>query len=226
MDDLQEKHAYKCFPLNLTNRLGWGVSFPEDISIIWDGVIDTSPDHIKILEGEQYVSTNRGNATLSFNTGLVFTTDQETSLMAMPVPNQFTRGAQCYTTIISTSFYIHSFPVAWRITEPNIEIRIPANTPVASILPVSLTSLQNDYFLEISADPPTQEYWDEVKRYGDVAVPGNDAGDWSKMYRDAVDYNGKKVGEHETKSIRLKTVTCPFTGETHEVEDDSIDGSK
>lgn len=219
MDDTPEKHAYMCFPLNLTNRLGWGVSFPEDIVVIWDGVTDTPADHIKVLEGRKYVSTNRGNATLSFNTGLIFNTDPETSVMAMPVPNQFIRGAQCYTTIISTSFYLHAFPIAWRITEPNIEIRIPANTPVASVLPISLTDLQNKYYLEVSGDPPSQEYWDEVKKYGDIVESGNDVGDWSKMYRDAVNYRGEKVGAHETKSIKLKTVICPFTGQSHEVEE-------
>lgn len=226
MDDTPEKHAYMCFPLNLTNRLGWGLSFPEDIAVIWDGITDTTPDHIRVLEGEKYVSTNRGNATLSFNTGLIFNTDPETSVMAMPVPNQFIRGAQCYTTIISTSFYIHSLPLAWRITEPNIEIRIPANTPVATILPISLTNLQNNYHLEVSEEPPAQEYWDEVKKYGDAAESGSDMGDWSKMYRDAVDYKGEKVGAHETKSIKLKTATCPFTGQSYEVEDDSVDHSE
>jgi hypothetical protein len=226
MDDTPEKHAYMCFPLNLTNRLGWGISFPEDIVVIWDGVTDTTPDHIKILKGEKYVSTGRGNATLSFNTGLILSTDPETSIMAMPVPNQFVRGAQCYTTVISTSFYIHTFPIAWRITEPNTEICIPANTPVASVLPISLTRLERDYYLEISGEPPTQAYWDEVKKYGDVAESGNDLGDWSKMYRDAVNYKGEKVGAHETKSIKLKTVTCPFTGQSYEVEDDSVDHSE
>lgn len=224
MDETPEKHAYMCFPLNLTNRLGWGISYPEDITFIWDGITDTSPDHVKILSGHKYVSNTRGNASLSFTTGLRFETDQNTSMLSMPVPNIFTRGAQCYTALISTSFYMHSFPLAWRITEPNIEITIPANTPVAAVFPLSVGSLQDDYELCISSDPPSQEYWDEVRKYGDAAEIKNGVGDWSKMYRDAVDYRGDSVGEHETKSIKLKTVTCPFTGQTYEVEEGSTDG--
>tara|TARA_B110000503_G_scaffold131362_2_gene205849 strand:+ start:2185 stop:2961 length:777 start_codon:yes stop_codon:yes gene_type:complete len=219
MDETPERHAYMCFPLNLTNRLGWGLSFPEDIRFIWDGITDTTPDHVKVLEGEKFVTTYRGNATVSFTTGLKFTTDAETSILAMPVPNKFVRGAQAYTSIISTSFYYHMLPLAWRLTEPNVEIHIPAGTPVASILPISLTGLQDDYELCLSDEPPTQEYWQEVRKYGDVTTIKNGVGDWSKMYRDALDYNGDTVGAHETKSIKLNTVTCPFTGQTYEVEE-------
>jgi hypothetical protein len=186
---------------------------------IWDGITDTTPDHVTILKGEKYADNTRGNATISFKSGLVFKTDDQTTMLTMPTPNLFIRGAQCYTTLISTSFYIHSLPLAWRATEPNIEITIPANTPIATVVPMSLTSLESDYEMTILEEYASQEYWEEVRKYGDAAEIKNGVGDWSKMYRDALDYRGEKVGNHETKSIRLKTVTCPYTGESYEVED-------
>ena len=219
MDETAEKHAYMCFPISLTNQLGWGISFPEDIVFIWDGITDTTPNHITVLKGEKYVDTNRGNATISFVSGLIFKTDDQTTMLTMPTPNLFIRGAHCYTTLISTSFYIHGLPIAWRATEPNIEITIPAGTPVASVMPLSLTSLENDYQLEISDEYADQEYWEEVKKYGDALEIKNGVGDWSKMYRDGLDYRGDVVGHHETKKIKLKTVTCPVTKNTYEVED-------
>lgn len=224
MDDTADKHAYMCFPLNLTNRLGWGISFPTDLRFVWDGITDTTPDHVKILEGEEFLQTGRGNATISFTTGLRFITDEKTSMLSMPVPNQFTRGAQAYTTLISTSFFIHMLPLAWRLTEPNVEIHIPAGTPVAAVLPISLTGLQEDYELCVMDELVGQDYWEEVRRYGDIQEIKNGVGDWSKMYRDAVNYRGDSVGSHETKSIKLKTVTCPFTGQTYEVEDGAEHG--
>jgi hypothetical protein len=223
MDETRDKHAYMCFPISLTNRLGWGISFPEDIVFIWDGITDTTPDHITILKGEKYADNTRGNATISFKSGLVFKTDEQTTMLTMPTPNLFIRGAQCYTTFISTSFYIHSLPLAWRATEPNIEITIPANTPVATVVPMSLTSLESDYELTILEEHAPPEYWEEVRKYGDAAEIKNGVGDWSKMYRDALNYKGEKVGAHETKSIRLKTVTCPYTGESYEVEDTQVE---
>lgn len=221
MDETPNKHAYMCFPLSITNRLGWGISFPKDIRFIWDGITDTTPDHIKILEGHEYVSTARGNATISFLSGILVRTDENTSTMAMPVPNLFVRGAQCYTSTISTSFYMHEFPLAWRVTEPNIEIHIPAGQPVAAILPISLTGLQSEYTMEYIDQPMPGSYWEEIKKYGDEIEIKNGVGDWSKMYRDALNYRGEKIGSHELKSLKLKTVTCPFTGQTYEVEEEA-----
>lgn len=221
MDESAEKHAYMCFPMTVTNKLGWGISFPEDIVFIWDGIDDTTADHVKIIKGEQYASPKRCNATISFETGLVFKTDPETTILTMPVPNQFIAGTQCFTTLISTSFYMPELPIAWKITEANKEITIPAGTPIAAILPLSLTALENDYEMEINLNHVDHSYWEEVAKYGEVAQAKNAIGDWSKMYRDAVDYKGDKVGAHETKSIKLKTVTCPWSGQSYEVEDDS-----
>lgn len=219
MDESHDKHAYMCFPMALTNRLGWGISFPGDIRFIWDGIDDTTPDHVKILEGQEWANPRRGNATISFDSGLMFKTDENVTTLTMPVPNQFIPGTQCFTTLISTSFYMPELPIAWKITKANEEILIPAGTPVAAILPLSLTSLENDYSMEVTDEPPTKAYWDEVVKYGEKAQEKNMIGDWSKMYRDAVDYDGNPAGAHETKSIKLKTVTCPFTGQTYEVED-------
>ena len=143
MEKTDNKHAYNCFPVSLTNRLGWGLSFPEDISFIWDGISDTSPEHVKIFKGEKYAAPQRANATVSFNTGLRFLTDQNITLLTMPVPNQFIDGVVPFSTLISTSFFSGDLPVAWRITRPNVEITIPANTPIASVIPINLEELNN-----------------------------------------------------------------------------------
>ena len=105
MDQTYDAHAYKCFPVSLTNQLGWGISFPEDISFIWDGISDSSKDHVKVLKGNKYVYTDRSNATISFKTGLMFKTDEDITLLQMPVPNSFIYGATPFTALISTSFY-------------------------------------------------------------------------------------------------------------------------
>jgi len=219
MEDTPDKHAYMCFPITVTNRLGWGISFPEDISFIWDGIDDTSPSHVTILKGEEYANPLRGSATVSFRTGLIFETDENTTMLTMPVPNQFIAGTQCFTTLISTSFYKPELPVAWKITEANKEIVIPAGTPIAAVLPISVGSLENDYVLEIDHTPKDDSYWEELRKYGEAAQDKNGVGDWSKMYRNAINYDGTSMGSHESKAIKLKTATCPVTGATHETAD-------
>lgn len=208
MDLTFDRHAYQCFPVSLSNRVGWGISFPEDISFIWDGVNDSTDTHVKILSGGRYVHSGRGNRTISFNTDLTFHLDSEEtwSLMTMPVPNQFIRGAQCMTTIISPSALQGELPIAWMITEPNIEITIPANTPIASIIPISLSSLQ-DYPVLVKRGRPDYENdeWNmRMRDRGNKSQELNMAGKWTHFYRDAVDHNGEKMGEHEAKKIVMR----------------------
>jgi hypothetical protein len=208
MDITFDRHAYQCFPISLSNRLGWGISYPEDITFIWDGVNDSTPDHVKIISGEKYATSGRGNRTISFNTDIIFVGENEENLtlLTMPVPNQFIRGAQCMTTLISSSVLKNELPIAWMITEPNIEITIPANTPIAAILPISLSEIQG-YELEIKNGRPdyeTQEWYSNMNERAEASQAMNSKGEWTHFYRDAIDHNGCPAGYHEAKKILMK----------------------
>ena len=48
MDNTYDAHAYHCFPISLANSIGYELSAPEDITFIWDGIDDSSADHVKI----------------------------------------------------------------------------------------------------------------------------------------------------------------------------------
>lgn len=207
MDDTFDAHAYKCFPVSLTNQLGWGISFPEDISFIWDGISDSSPDHVKILSGEKYAYSGRANATISFNSGLVFRTNKDVSLLSMPAPNFFIDGAVPFTTIISSSFFTGELPIAWMITKPNEVITIKAGTPVISVLPIDLESLNNSEMVLkplSSFPPPVYNDISDPSNYSEIIKALNQSGDWSNFYRDAVDQLKRKIGSHQVKAIRLK----------------------
>lgn len=203
MENTYDRHAYNCFPVTVTNSLGWSISFPEEISFIWDGISDSSPDHVKVLSGEKYVSTRRANGTISFNSGFGFKTEDNLSLLCIPTPNLFIRGAQCFTTLISTSFFHGDFPIVWKITEPMLKIVIPANTPVANIIPISLTELQNSEInFEHVSTMPSSSCPPEVSMK--AVESAYQSGGWTNFYRDAVDACGNSLGSHEVKSIRLR----------------------
>jgi hypothetical protein len=204
MEDTVDRHAYNCFPVSLANQLGWGISFPEDISFIWDGISDSSPDHVKILTGEKYCHTNRANGTISFRTGLTFKTEKETTTLIMPVPNQFIDGAQAFTTLLTTSFFSGDVPVVWRITSPGKVITIPAGTPIAAIVPITIADLNNS---EINLHDGRNYVGApfDGREYGETAERINQQGKWAGFYRNATDHLGNKIGEHEVKVIRLKT---------------------
>ena len=205
MDDTYDAHAYKCFPVGLANQLGWGISFPEDISFILDGISDSSPDHVKILSGEKYVYSGRANATISFNTGLMFRTEENASILSMPVPNLFLDGVTPLTTILSTSFFPGELPCAWRITKPNETITIKAVTPVISILALNLEDLQNsEVVFESVRNLPLSKF--HPNEYLDAVAEISKAGNWANFYRDAVDHLKNYLGRHQVKAIRLNVI--------------------
>jgi len=203
MDNTQNAHAYHCFPVSLTNQLGWGLSFPEDIKFIWDGVSDADPSHVKVLAGEQYVSPHRANGTISFNTGLMFRTDENTTLLQIPVPNYPRDGVSPFSILMSTSFYTSDFPSAWQITRPNIEITIKANTPFIAIVPINLAEINNSeiVFDDISnASMPDADLSD----YSKIGMEINNQGKWTDWYRNATNHLNEKLGKHQAKKIDLR----------------------
>jgi hypothetical protein len=202
MDKTWNAHAYHCFPVGLTNQLGWGISFPEDITFIWDGINDSTPDHVKVLAGEKYVSTGRANATISFNTGISFETNDNVSLLSMPVPNYPRDGVTPFSTIMSTSFYNEDLPCAWMITRSNIEITINANTPIIAILPINLEELQGSEIQILSMNQKKAQQTD-MAEYSNKIYEINKTGKWTDFYRNAVNHKGDKIGQHQVKSIKL-----------------------
>ena len=205
MEKTYDRHAYKCFPVSFANTIGWSISFTEDIEFIWDGVTDTTPDHVKILKApENLCSLARGNATISFNTGLYFKTDENTSIISIVPPNYFIDGATPFTSMMSTSFYDEAFPAAWRITRANTPILIPAGMPVATLIPLSIGKL-SEVQLDIHNKTFDQEVANEKRKYLEEWQKISEQGKFSNFYRDAVDYKGDSIGEHEKKSLHLKT---------------------
>jgi hypothetical protein len=141
MDLTDDRHAYKCFPVSLANSIGYSLSLTEDVEFIWDGISDSSDTHVKVIRGDNVCSTGRANGTINFHCDIIFKTDENMSMLSIVPPNHFIDGATPFTTIISTSFLNETFPVAWKITKPNTNIIIPAGTPVATLIPISLTEL-------------------------------------------------------------------------------------
>jgi hypothetical protein len=85
-----------------------------------------------------------------------------------------------------------------------LKITIPANTPIANIIPISLTELQNSEikFVDSSTIPSTDcDPKETMKKINEITQSGS----WTNFYRDGVDACGNKLGEHEIKSIRLRT---------------------
>jgi len=197
----ENRYSYNCMPVALTNKLGWGISFPEDISFIWHGSNKEGLDgDIEVLSGNDNCYFQRGGGVIAFPTNLIFKTDEETSILIMPVPNQFIDGATAFTSILSSSFYTGSLHVVWKITRPGHVFTIKAGTPVAAIIPISLKEIQGSSAILMNNDLEIlhgSEYVNAMTEYGKINMR---VSDW---YKKAVDQNNNVIGKHEVNSFKF-----------------------
>jgi hypothetical protein len=107
------------------------------------------------------------------------------------------------SNLISTSFYDNPLPLAIKARKSNKEITIKAGTPIATIIPISLTNLNNSTVEIVAYKDPDRSRVEANISYGEAAQVLNSSGKWTDWYRDAVDENGETRGQHETKTLKL-----------------------
>ena len=223
MDKTSEKHAYRCFPVTQANVVGWSLSCTEDIVFTWDGTNDQTDQHIKISNPiEAYAG--RGQSSVSLNTGLVFRTDEEVSILTINPVNYFSNDFETMSNLVSTSFYDNPLPLAIKAKTANKQIVIKSGTPVATIIPISLSALNNSVI-------QIKEYTDRDRsrekaniEYGTAAQVINSSGQWTDWYRNAVNEKGESLGSHETKSLKLSVIDDTLIGGSllNKINDDII----
>ena len=191
--------TYNCDPVGMANTLGYGIYFDEDISFIWNGI---RADPATAITGGQHIWVGRGEGTVSFITNLLFRTDENTSVLTMPVPNEKIEGAQVLSTILSTSVFTGTFSVVWKLDTPNKEYFVPAGTNIACILPISLGAIQ-DSVVTIKNTPATFERIHDNIDYITYLKGLNAKGIRPRMYKKAIDHTGRIIGKHEVAKIKL-----------------------
>jgi hypothetical protein len=202
MDVTSEGHAYRCFPVTQSNVIGWSLSCVKDIEFIWDGVNDQTPDHIEIFSPEGSYS-GRGQSSVSLNTGLVFRTDKDVSIFTINPVNYFSDEFETMSSLISTSFYDNPLPLAIKAKVANKRVVIKAGTPVATIIPISLSNLNGTNIEIVKYQDNDRKRLEANMSYGSAAQEINSAGKWTDWYRDAVNEKRETQGSHEVKTLKL-----------------------
>jgi hypothetical protein len=202
MDATSENHAYRCFPVTQANVIGYSLSCKEDIEFIWDGINDQTQDHVTIFNPDRAYS-GRGQSSVSLDTSLIFRTDEDVSIFTINPVNYFSDEFEVMSSLISTSFYDNPLPLAIKAKVANKKVTIKAGTPVATIIPISLTQLNNTVINIV-------EYRDEDRKrleaniaYGEAAQVLNSSGEWTDWYRNAVNEKQESLGSHEVKTLKL-----------------------
>jgi antitoxin (DNA-binding transcriptional repressor) of toxin-antitoxin stability system len=202
MDLTSENHAYRCFPVTQSNVIGWYLSCSEDIIFTWDGINDQTDQHVKIVSPSGSYS-GRGQSSISLNTSLVFRTDPDVSVWTIHPVNYFNDDFETMSSVISTSFYDNPLPLALKAKKANVETIIKAGTPIATIIPISLTHLNNTSIEIVEYKDEDRSRTNANIAYGEAAQVLNSSGNWTDWYRNAVNEKNESVGSHEVKTLKL-----------------------
>jgi hypothetical protein len=197
--DWMHSYTYNCHPIAMANMLGYGVYFDHDISFIWDG---SREDGARGIIGKDSIWVGRGEGTVSFITNLILKTDENTSLITMPVPNEYLEDANVLSTVLSTSVFTGTLSIVWKLDVPNKEYFVPAGTNIACIMPISLGQIQNSS-INIHNKPWPFERIQDSPEYMEYLKGLNAQGIRPRMYKKAIDHKGNIIGKHEVDSIVL-----------------------
>lgn len=212
MDSTSENHAYRCFPVTQANVIGWSLSCIEDIIFTWDGINDQTDQHISISNPKGSYA-GRGQSSVSLNTGLIFRTDEDISLLTINPVNYFQEDFETLSNLISTSFYDNPLPLAIKAKSANKEVTIKTGTPVATIIPISLSALNNtSIHIHNYVDIDRKREKANIS-YGEAAQVVNSSGEWTDWYRNATNEKGESLGSHEVKSLKLDVIDSTQIGE-------------
>ena len=104
---------------------------------------------------------------------------------------------------MSTSFYDNPLPLAIKAKIANKRVVIKAGTPVATIIPISLSNLNGTNIEIVDYQDQDRKRLEANMSYGTAAQVINSSGKWTDWYRDAVNEKEEIQGSHEVKTLKL-----------------------
>ena len=97
-------------------------------------------------------------------------------------------------------------PLAIKAKTASKKVVIKAGTPVATIIPISLSNLNNTDIKIVEHQDRDGKRLDANKSYGSAAQKINAVGEWTDWYRDAVNEKEEPLGSHEVKALKLGVI--------------------
>ena len=154
------------------NTYGWEIILPQDVEVIWDGIYDSYPHHIKIIKGQylpsgnQLVHTETANGTVAFNLNCFIETDSNHVTLLSGSPNYFMDGAKPFTALLRSDIW-HYTPIqfCWRITTPNKPVVFEKGMPLVFITNHPISLIKETTLNIKQAD---ERIWAESQEYADL----------------------------------------------------------
>ena len=144
MDELPDRHGYRCLPLSIANAHGWCIVAPVAIEAIWNGGPKAEDIRIRSLEDPashpEFVQSHFAQGILTFHTGYLFRTPVGWNTFVCGPTNHVKDGVMPLTGIVETSWLPFPFTMNWRFSRP-CRVRWERGEPFCMVFPVSASTI-------------------------------------------------------------------------------------
>jgi hypothetical protein len=136
-------HFYRCLPLTIGNQYGFVIKSEFDFNFIWSG--EDSKDATKFRFNEKIedlhnknpkIDSRFGSGIITINPPFTLRTPPGVNLMTINPPNYVIPNITVMTGVIETDNLRRNLSFNLKIQIPNIEVHIPAGTPLAGFIPI------------------------------------------------------------------------------------------
>jgi hypothetical protein len=134
-----DSEALRCAPLTDINQRGFNLSVPFDIAIVWDGSEDPSGLSVQsdMIDSKDivYLASAIQSGVLSVGFPFILRTSENVNIDILPAINYFHPNITVMSATIETDRVTYPLTINLKILIPNYEVFIPANTPLATLVP-------------------------------------------------------------------------------------------
>jgi hypothetical protein len=147
MDQVHDRHAYRCLPLTMANTTGWEILCPWGLTATWNGGIYQEDITLTADPGwdglDHFARTHFAHGVLTFHTGWLFRTPPGWSMWTGGPPNHVKDGIQPLAGLVETDWLPFPFTMNWIFTRPGT-VRFEKGEPFC--------------FITLMQDKPLEEF--------------------------------------------------------------------
>jgi len=190
------RHAYKCLPLTISNAAGWVIRSPVTFTATWSGSEAKGSTGIIFEDAYNHyagaITDHFGAGIVTFNIPWLFRANRPgVALRVSGPPNMPKQNAQPLEGIVEIDWLPFTFTCNTKIIKPGIPVAFAKGEPIAFVSPVSLDLVEaaRPRIRPLAADPElaaAYNEWNRLRRQFN-ADPTRGAGDWQKFYHGATD---------------------------------------
>ena len=137
MDAADQRHPYRCLPLNIANQNGWFLSCPTDFRVFWYGGAAAKDLEVEFIgHADPSVTSHFGSGVLTFSIPYLFRTPEGINLWVKGPANMPKDGVVALEGIVETDWATSTFTMNWKVTRPHEWITFRRGEPVCLIVPI------------------------------------------------------------------------------------------